>query len=376
MPSEDVSLIVAGRAWSGWLDVRITRGCERVPADFDIAVTERFPGQPGQLWVKPGDACQIKAGADLLLTGYVDRYMPSISPDRHAVRVQGRSKCEDLVDCSAEISTYQINNTTPLALAQRLAAPFGISVQTLSGSGPMIGQFAVVLTETPMEIIERVTRWAALLAYDGVDGNLILSQIGTGRMVSGFETGSNIQAAEGALSVDRRFSKYEAVVQSVDVYSDVASAGGMPSSNMVPNGVAYDPGVSRYRPLLFVSEQGMNGLAVAAQRARWEMARRWGRSQAVRLTCDSWRDSAGALWAPNAKTRVHIPEFGLIDKTWVISEVTYIVSRERGTVAELLLMPPQAFEPNPILLYPFDWQVYEALHPGQVVPTLPQVRAP
>ncbi|MEW9584911.1 phage baseplate assembly protein [Paraburkholderia sp. DGU8] len=41
--SDDVSLTVNRSTVAGWTSVRITRGMERIPSDFDISMTERFP---------------------------------------------------------------------------------------------------------------------------------------------------------------------------------------------------------------------------------------------------------------------------------------------------------------------------------------------
>src|SRR4029077_14638411 len=96
--------------------------------------------------------------------------------------------------------------------------------------------------------------------------------------------------------------------------------------------------------------------------ANWEFARRIGRSQAVTLTVDNWRDSAGTLWAPNALAPVNLPALKLAPPgPWLISECSFIKSADRGTVAELVLMPPEAFLPQPDIQYPFDWQVAKAI---------------
>jgi prophage tail gpP-like protein len=87
------------------------------------------------------------------------------------------------------------------------------------------------------------------------------------------------------------------------------------------------------------------------------MTRRKGRSQSIRLTCDSWRDSAGLLWQPNYGVPVDIGALHLSTSLvpWIISEVHYTVDADRGTVADLLLMPKDAFQPQPIILRPDPW---------------------
>lgn len=70
--TDDVTLTVNGSSISGWKSVRITRGMERIPADFDISMTERFPNTTSVV-VMEGDPCIVKIGVDAVITGYVDR---------------------------------------------------------------------------------------------------------------------------------------------------------------------------------------------------------------------------------------------------------------------------------------------------------------
>ncbi len=370
--SDDVTLITTpaaggpGTAFQGWTSVRVTRGIDRCPSDFQISATERNPLDPGVMQIFPGDSCEVLLGADLILTGYVDRVIPSLSGDEHSITILGRSKCEDIVDCSAEFQTFQLSNVTAPKLAALLCQPFGISVATIGDVGSLqIEAFNVTLTETPFEIIEEVCRYAGLLAFDGRDGNLILTRAGTGQMASGFAQGQNVQEATAFFTMDQRYSSVRAIQVSNQFLFETPSAG-TPSELLSDNTLAEarDPGVLRHRPLLLVAEQNDIGFQVAKQRVQWEVNRRWGRSQQVRLTCDSWRDQAGQLWELNALANVDLPALKITNQVWLIAEVEF-VKDERGTRAEVTLMPQQAFAVEPIILNPFAAQIAEALnHPA------------
>jgi len=353
-PDDTVSLIIGSQAFQGWQEIHIERGVEQMPSSFDLLVTERYPGQMGEVAVWPGQECQVKIGGDLVITGYVDRYMPGISPRGHAVRVQGRGKCQDLVDCAAVIQGSQISNTSALDLAQKLAMPYGITVSAPDGPGASIPWFDVMLGETVFEIVERVTRYSGLLVYDGADGNLILARAGAGRMGSGFAMGpdGNVEAASVSFSMDQRFSEYLAFTMSVDAFSQY----GVP---LMPAARAEDPTVPRKRVKIIISEQMNHSMPIAQMRVDWEKARRYGRSQAVTLTCDSWRDRAGKLWEPNARATVRLPEMKIVDADWVIGRVSYLRG-VAGTHADLTLMPVEAFTPQPQILQMFDSQVGRA----------------
>jgi prophage tail gpP-like protein len=136
----------------------------------------------------------VKIGSDVVLTGYVDRYQPLFGARGHEVRVTGRSKCEDLVDCAITTNTLtgmSMTTSSLLSLAQTLVTPYGITVSSLTGNNVPVSvadapsvplTFPAILTETPWEIIERIARYVGVLAYDGTDGNLILANVGAGEM--------------------------------------------------------------------------------------------------------------------------------------------------------------------------------------------------
>ncbi len=363
--TDDLSLIVGGRQISGWTSIRVTRGIERVPSDFEIEMTELDPDGASSLVVQPGDACQVKLGNDLVITGYVDRFTPSIDSGRHSIRVVGRSKCADLVDCDAEWPGGQISGSSVLSIAQKLAAPYGkfsdgskpnpILVSTdVADLGPVIPQFNLNLGEKAFEIIERLCRLAALLAYDEPDGNLFLTRVGTTEAASGFKQGVNVQSASITYSIDQRYSEVLAFIQSLDTFLDLGDDGNLLAT-------VTDPNVARHRRKIVLAESGDSGFEVAKKRADWEVARRSGRSRQLIVVTDGWRDSAGVLYTPNTLVPVEFPALKLPLSKWLISEVTYSRDNETGTTARLTIMPPDAFLPQPVVLLP----TFSDIPPGQ-----------
>jgi prophage tail gpP-like protein len=114
---------------------------------------------------------------------------------------------------------------------------------------------------------------------------------------------------------------------------------------------AGDPFVRRHRKLYQICEARGGGQDISQKRATWESVRRAGRSKPVSVPCDSWRDSSGTLWTPNTRALINLPSLKLSGVTWTIGEVTYRLGAD-GTTAEVLLMFPAAFSPQPILLQP------------------------
>ena len=277
-----------------------------------------------------------------MLTGYVDCYMPSISAHDHAVRVSGRSMCEDLVDSSAILPNMSISGGKFLSIAQQLAEPYGLTVksQTRQADGTF-NTFGVNLGETPYELIERVARYFRVLVM--TDGSLILADVGASSMASGFSIGDNVQSASATFTADARFGTYVAAPMNTAIGSDIAAKTGIDGYHI---GEVSDPfyGKPRKRQLIVVSEQIVDGHDLALSRAEWEMNRSPGGSQALSAVCDSWRDKAGTLWQPNAFAPLYLPQLKVTpDKPWIIGQVSFVRDEHQGTLAELTVMPKEAF---------------------------------
>jgi prophage tail gpP-like protein len=355
LPSPDEMTLTVGNATIGpWQSVAVTRSVETCPNSFVFTASDPFPDNAGEIIAPPGSPCQVNIGKDVVVTGYVDRYDTSIGPRRHDVLIQGRGMCEDLLDCSADLFSAasaaiggMINASSVLDLAQRLCKSFGITARSaVSDLGPTIPSFQVASGETPYEIIERAARYAGFLVYEDQNGNLVLDRGGTTSMASGFTAPGNIESARAERSLDGRYSSYCMLWHPIAQLSDL--------SPLVNNrAFANDPSVPRFRPKILVSEQYAPSYDIAQARANWELARARGRSQAISLTCDSWRDSAGKLWQPNSLAVIDAPALKLVGQQWLIGTVTYRKDMS-GTHADLVLMPPEAFNPQPNPLVLFD----------------------
>lgn len=344
----DVKITAGGMTISGWTGIRITRGIELCPSSFDLSLTEKFPGA-SDVVVKPGTPGTVSIGDSLALTGYVDRFGIGIAGQDHTLSIQGRGKCSDLVDCSAKWQGNQISGSSIVGIAQKLAEPYGIDVEMVSGAEPSapIPQFNFFIGETPWSIIEKIARYRALLAYEDEHGTLLFDPVGSTPAKSGFTEGVNVESASIVYSMDERFSEYDVYTINFDILAD--SPGNSDSGNLQAQ--VKDQFVPRYRNKAIVCESGASGQALSMARAKWEMGRRFGRSFALALTTDSWRDSPTTLWEPNTTVQLNLPTLKITNQNWVISQVTYRRD-ESGTHADLIIMPSSAFQPEPVLLQP------------------------
>ncbi|UMR99561.1 phage baseplate assembly protein [Escherichia coli] len=350
MSTDDtLTLKAGGVSLSGWRNIRVTRSIERLPSDFDLSLTDWYP-QEGQQLAPPGSRCTISVGDDLVITGYVDRWQNSLSSQTHEIRVTGRGMCQDLVDCSAWWENNMIKRSDALAIIRKLASVYGISVTTDVSAFTTTPDFVINWGESPQQIIDRICRYEGLLYYDLPDGSLFLTRVGSATAASGVEQGVNIQRAEYTTSMNERFSEYIGLSISVNTLSELSPSSGY---DTVMLATASDPEAAsmRTRKHITIVESTLMTTGCAQQAINWEMNRRYGRSMAVTVTVDSWRDSAGALWQPNTFVPVNIPAIGVDSLNWILSEVTFRRSYESGTTADLVLMPPEAFTVQPYRFY-------------------------
>src|SRR5260364_250554 len=61
-----------------------------LPNDFELDMSARAPDGARVQTVKPGDACAVRLGGEVVITGYVDRVMPMLAARAHTIRVMGR----------------------------------------------------------------------------------------------------------------------------------------------------------------------------------------------------------------------------------------------------------------------------------------------
>ena len=357
--SDVLSLTVGNQTITGWQRVSVTRPLAAIPASFSIEVTERYPNA-ADIDLKPGYPCTVKIGADLVLTGYVDRYTSSISASQHTIRVEGRSMSEDLVDCSALVegtsagsaptNGLQVLNGSTLDIVRKLAAPYGVTVQSTAGDGIQVPQFNINLGETCWEIIDRITRYSEMIAYDMPDGSIMLAKVGTAAMASGFKIGVNVETADVMFSTDQRYSEYEGHVMSMMSLGTDAGVNSPGVGEIVRDdemtALRRPDGSPRFRKLYIISEQYVMGLPLAGKRAIWEKNRRYGQSFNFSVTCDAWRDSAGKLWSPNYLAAIDAEALKLKHEDWLIGTVTYLRD-ESGQHARLSLWPKVAFTVEP-----------------------------
>lgn len=339
-----VELLVAGRLYGGWKRVEVQRSIEQMAGGFILELTQRWPDQEAQPELprlREGVACQVLLDGEVVISGYIDTFEPELSASACSIRVEGRDRTGDLVDCSAIYRGGQWRDVSLERIVRDIVKPFGVPVVVAHGldQGDRFKDFALEDGEKAFDAIDRACRLRAVLCTSTPTGALWLGTAGNMVSAATLEEGKNILRISSTHSWKDRFSR---IIAKGQVPGDDDQYG---ESAAQLKAEALDPEIDRYRPLVVMAEQGTSNAALR-DRAEWEVSVRMGRGKRGRLSVVGWRDGqdgrAGTLWQPNTLVRVISPIMQL-DAEMLIVSVAYTLT-EGGATSELTFCLPEAFE--------------------------------
>lgn len=382
-PENRVKLVVNDVEYGGWKSVRITPGIERQARDFDLEVTDKWPGQTDiPRRIRPGDACQVFIGEDLVMTGYVDATPIRYDGRSVGVGVRGRSKTADLVDCcppdagqdisganagswgdvkgpdgktakvvkQPKTTASQWRNQKMEVIAAALAAPYNVRVIAEVDTGKPIPEHQVQIGETVFESIDRMMRLRHVLSTDNEYGDLVFVNVGSGGVCStAIELGQNILTGNAALDYKGVFSEYIVKGQrsgnDQQHGQDVAEEEGRSEEETETNAngdiASVSDGRATRRRVLVIKQSGQADEGTCQDRADYERAHRAAKALQTDYKLVGWRQDDGTLWKPNMMVRVRDALIGF-DAEMVIAEVSWIMSSE-GLVTEVKVGPPDGY---------------------------------
>ena len=325
-----------GTAFAGWKEVTVRRSIETLVGTFDFGATERYPGPLPQRKMLPGQSCTVELEDEVVITGWIDSVAPAYDADNHSVRVRGRDRAADLVDCSALHKPGEWTEIRMERLAGILAKPFGVTVKADVSTGDRFRKFTLQKGETAWEAIERMARQRGVLVVSDGEGGLLITRAGLSLEGATLKTGGvpRILSGSATYSDVDRFSEYHTRAQASGTDDFFGTAVAQVSA------IARDPNVSRYRPLIVMAEE-QPGPGKVQERATWEASSRAGRSRRATLTVQGWKAQAG-VWQPNRRVQVDDELLG-IQREMLIVAVEHTLG-ERGTRTTLELARPEAFE--------------------------------
>jgi prophage tail gpP-like protein len=338
--SNECQLIVDGKIYGGWTRIEVQRGIEQIAGGFVLQLTSRYPGVDVPMQLREGLACEVRLGADLVISGYTDDYETDDTAASSSVRISGRDKTADLVDCSAIYKSGQWRGVRLEQIVADIARPFLINVVVAPGTdtGEVFKRFALEEGEKAFDAIDRACRLRAVLVTSTPDGHLLITTASDESSGVRLEEGVNMTKFNSRHSWKERHSE---IVMKGQVPGDDRESGAAAAHLKAS---AKDLEISRYRPLVVVAEHGTSNKALA-DRAAWEVKVRMGRGKRGGCTVVGWRTGKdgqeGPLWQPNTLVHV-ISERMNLDAELLIVSCSYQLT-EQGKVTDMTFSLPEAF---------------------------------
>jgi prophage tail gpP-like protein len=337
----DLRLIVGGRSYAGWEGVRITRSIESLSGSFDLNVTDRWAEQAVPWAIAEEDVCRVEIDGEVVIDGYVDSRSISIDAKSRRLAYRGRDRAAALVDCSAVLDKWTFSKATVLDIARAVAKPFGITVSLQPGVvlPKPLAKLVISPGDTAWSVIERAAQPAGVLVVSSGTRGILLTRAGEGRAEALVES-ENILAASVDYDGTSRFCRYIVATQTAG--TDEASGGATRI-----RAEATDEGVRRSERVLLIRPETGITRDYARTRADWEARVRAAKAETVSVTVLGWKQPiSGDLWPVNALTTVRAPSIG-VDGELLISQVDYSLDDQGGEIAQLRLVRPDAFDPEP-----------------------------
>ena len=242
---------------------------------------------------KEGDASIVSLGSTKILNGYIDTLEAGVTKDFANIKITGRSKTADLIDCSSLVDTGEFNNLTPVEIIKKQVAPFGINViDKTTGQSP-IKKWNIDIGESVFENIELLARQNGIILITTPNGDLCL-EIASSEKMDIILNPSNIKEIKKVSTLSNRYSEIRVIGQNVDSLLEV-------------EGIHSDSEITRYRPYTIISEGPLNP-AQASTRAQWESSFKKSKGEVLKVTLDSFVYSEKEeIWDFNKIVEVNYP---------------------------------------------------------------------
>jgi prophage tail gpP-like protein len=336
----ECTLTVSGLAYDGWTRSEVQAGIEQMAGGFVLQMASTYPGDKAPIELREGLPCEVKLGDDLVITGYIDDLETDDTDTTTSVRLAGRDKTADLVDCSAIHKTGQWRGVRLVQIVTDIAKPFGIAVVVAPGTdtGEVFKRFALEEGETAFSAIDRACRLRAVLVTSTPEGQVLLTTASTVHSGIHLIEGVNMTKFNARHSWKERYNQ---IIIKGQVAGDDQEYG---ESAAHLKAEAKDAEIDRYRPLIVMAEHGTTSKALG-ERATWEVKVRMGRGKRGGCTVVGWRTGKdgqeGPIWRPNTLVRVTSPRMRL-DMDVLIVSCNY-QNTEQGRMTELTFARPDAF---------------------------------
>jgi len=337
--SDLVTLNIGPDIFTGWSEVAINRSIDTVAGSFELAIVDVWDDDE-VIGLYPLQRCKLKVGDRSLITGYIDKQSPTITESNSAVQISGRCKTGDLVDCSSVSTPGEWKNASIEKIVRSVLNPqFGINLVIDADLSKKLNKFNVNFGESVFETISRACENTAILPLSTVDGDLLLTNVGSSRAHDDLFYGGNIDSASVDVDFTNRFSSYIIKGQKT---GDGGTWNKQKTNNIYAE--SSDQYIDRYRPKGISADNQISN-TLAKRRVDWEAQVRAGRSVSVKVELPTWEQSNGDLWRENLIVYTYIPRLR-VDGDMVVREITYKLNGNNRRLS-MSLVEPDIYAPEP-----------------------------
>lgn len=318
----NIHIVVDGQAYHGWTGFSVNASMKDACRSFDMDIIDVGFDYWGLM---SGAACQVMSEHGLLMDGYIDDFMPSLSASQHDVALSGRSKSCDFIDCAAIYEKGGFKDKNILKIGQSLAQPFGLNI-TCDESLKDIKRFQINQGETAFSALERLAKKEGFLLVGTAAGGIDITKAKSKRQSGSLIEGKNIKTIGCNFSQAKRFSEYQVKGQN--------------KTDSQLKHVETDPQIKRYRPTIIMAGGDMDE-GKCKERAKWTMDRAAGEGTRATITVVGMADDNGDLYEPNKLVYTHAPTLK-ISQDMLIETVNF-GKGQQGSLTRLTLVDPRAY---------------------------------
>ncbi|MBY0335471.1 MAG: hypothetical protein K2X11_02595 [Acetobacteraceae bacterium] len=347
--AEAFTVLVNGQPHQGWQSIRVTRGIERLAADFDVKYSDRIAGEaPGV--IPPFARTAVRLDGILTVTGYVEGVEAKVAKDGLEFAALGRSRVGDLLDCVPMPPGQEMRGVTLAAAARALCQPFGIEVIEEYISAEVFPLVAAEPGKSVHDVLKPLADLRGVILTDDAKGNLVITRAGEQRYLDVLDLTDTLSCTI-TRKQNERFSLTHVLGQSAGegawrlVDPENREGPPPPAGRAQPNilGAIRDDEVPRYRPRVIDPKQGVT-TAEALRRAEWQVARDRAKGLRATVTVKGWYHGDEPWW-PNRLVTLRAERLNF-EEELLVARVTWTLGKE-GRRVELELGPVDGYTPEP-----------------------------
>lgn len=286
--TEIVTIHIGGSEFSDWKSVSVKADAKSPEMSFEVVAADRIRAEiTAAAWgFEPDTPVTITATGELVLTGYIDELSIEIDPENHEMRISGRSKGMDCVDCSVDHKSYEWKNKDLKEIAQEVDT-WGIGFH----SDEQLDKFEKVranVGETGFNFLDRLARNQGVFLAGQPDGTVKITKHGKEWHAGGIIEGINLHRGAAQFGSRQRMGKTKVKGQ---------RPVGTGKKNLHIQEEEIDQGARKERVRILMPKTALDR-NLAKKRAKTHADAQFGEHVRFQATMVGWRDEGGQLWMP------------------------------------------------------------------------------